>query len=283
MTEAFLGEKLHESVNIIEEAVKEHHPLAVFASFSGGRDSVVVTDLFFRWVTRHPISAKIGVFAIKTGFQADQWDRWIEEYCSKKEWPLEFGEGYGREWYKQQVLQYGYPYARSHHVNIYRYLKQAAIERHVKATKLHRMDRVMYVTGVRRDESSKRKKTQHEYRKGARVGVNPLVNWTDSDVDLYIKTLIPDYDNPFYSLYGSSGDCYCGWTCTHTVDQFREESPDLARFLDELNVLSTRRGLWCYGERPTGDVKALVAAASNEEMPEDALCINCSHKMTKEG
>lgn len=275
-----LALKMAHAVKIIEDAIKEHDPVAVFASFSGGRDSVVVSDLFYRWMQNNPYSFKFKCFGIQTGLEADSWRQWVEDYCEKRGWEIEFYEGHGREWYTEQVLTYGFPYARSHHVNIYRYLKQSAIETNVRENKEGYYSRVIHLTGVRRDESAARSQRKIMYRKGARVGLNPIVDWLDEDVDLYIKTLLPDYDNPFYELYGSSGDCYCGWHCKHKAEDFREHSPNLYAYLTDLNDKVKARGGWCYGDRP--DKETLNAFLANDfdldEMPEDALCATCSRQ-----
>lgn len=200
----------------------------------------------------------------------------MRDYCDRHNWPVEFITGDGQKWYTQQVQKYGFGFSRSHHTNLYRYLKQHAIQRHIQTVKVGHFDRVMYLTGVRRSESTSRQNTKIVYRNGARVGVNPLIYWTDEDIDLYINTLLPDYDNPFYEIYGGSGDCYCGWTCTHRVEDFEKESPRLFNYLSTLNKTQIACGLWKYGEVPTKEQKQLVAELQNEEMPPDALCANCS-------
>lgn len=271
MIEFTLGHKLARTIDILTQAVNEHHPVAVIAALSGGHDSIVVTDIMYRWLRRSAYAFKIGTLAIRTGLAADGWERLIEAMCYCGNYTgLEFAEGKGREWYSQNVAEFGFGFTPGHHVTYYRMLKQEAIRSHMKQTKLKRRDRVLYVTGVRRSESLKRQSTADVIRSGSRVTVNAIAHWEDEDIERYTKALLPWYHNPYYELHGTSGDCFCGWTHLHRIADFDEESPELASYLHALNAKQVESGSWQYGEVPELD-----SPSPSQSMPADSLCVNC--------
>lgn len=276
---------LVQSVKAVEKAVEEHDPVKVFVAFSGGRDSAVTLDLAYRMSKKMGIipENKFAVMSIITGLQADGWANWVVDYVKTiYGMEVEFYTGLGRHWFAENTKKQGFGYTPSLHTLYYRSLKERAIEAALRENKEGRYSRVLFLTGVRRAESAKRKNRDFIWRKGSRVSVNMIAHFSDEDRDNYHKALLPFYDNPFYDLYGSSGDCFCGWTCNNTVDEFAQESPDLHKFLSELEQEVVSCGMWRYGSTPDKD-NVFARETAGEEMPEDALCISCGIAARQQG
>lgn len=259
-------EKLHETVNILDEQFAKWLPHKVFVAYSGGRDSAVVLDI----AIRHNYKRLAGVMAIETGLAADGWRDMVRGHCDALAVNLEFVSGCGWEWYEEDVMRYGFSYTPGQHTIYYRMLKERAIYRHLKASKRGRRDRIVYLTGVRRSESAKRAKTPVSYRDGSRITVNPILHWSERDVERYLRFVADWWSSPFYATVGASGDCLCGWTCKHSAESVEENYPIIGARLVELSDRAESAGLWRYGVR--GD----SCKPSNEDkMPTDSLCSDC--------
>lgn len=264
------------ALKLYRSALEEHAPTRVYIAFSGGRDSAVVLDLFARYHREHPHADRLpplAVMVIDTGLAADRWLAWTIEYCAPYRLRVDVAHGHGRDWYAANVAAHGFGYTPGQHAVYYRMLKQRAIERHLQSVKTGWRDRVLYLTGVRRAESLKRRSARPTYRHGARVTLNPLIDWQNAEVHAYHSRLLPFYDNPFYARYGASGDCFCGWTCANRVTDF-SDSPRLQKFLCSLDSDARKSHGYGYGERPD----RLDASPQSATMPEDSLCANCTQR-----
>src|SRR5690606_17671643 len=76
-----------EPTTILAHAIAEHRPVAVFACFSGGHDSLVSTH----WTMRHApamTEAPVRVLHINTGIGIEETRRFVRETCAAYGWPL---------------------------------------------------------------------------------------------------------------------------------------------------------------------------------------------------
>lgn len=116
----------------------------------------------------------------------------------------------------------GFPGGAKSHMRFYYYLKQRAIDGHVRNVEQHRGDRIGLVTGIRSAESVRRMTGTFAlpfYREGAKVWLNPILDWTDQDKNRYMrKHGLPR--NPVVDLLHRSGECLCG--AFTAKDEFRE-------------------------------------------------------------
>lgn len=89
-------------------------------------------------------------------------------------------------------------------------LKERQVARLVREAKTAPRDRVMLLTGVRRDESARRMGTTAPIlRDGAQVWVAPLVDWSNEEMRAYrAEHEIPQSD--VAALIHRSGECNCG-------------------------------------------------------------------------
>lgn len=258
-----------ESVAIITKAIETYKPRAVFVAYSGGKDSAIILDIAAK------IFAHVYVMAIDTGLSHDNWRGLIEKHIAHySNASLEVVSGGGFDWYRENVLDYGFGYTPNQHVIYYRMLKERAIKEHIQNNKLKYHDNIFYLTGVRRAESFKRLKTPDVMKVGVRISVNAIAHYSDVYAARYHALHLAHYENPFYSQIGNSGDCACNWTCKIKLDTLKKHSPLLGAKLEALSNESVESGGWQYGTKPP----LLLPSAKAETMPEDSLCISCYQK-----
>lgn len=186
---------------VIRNAEREHGPfVARVCLFSGGNDSTVVA---------HRCRDHYDTLAfIDTGTAVPGVREFVEQFAASLGKPLRFYESGGE--YRRMVLEHGFP-GPAQHGRAYIRLKERqleALKRDLK--KGHpRSARVLYLTGVRRDESKRRSRRSEITRTGATVFCNPLIDWTNSQMHRYrAEHELPQSD--VAALIHRSGECNCG-------------------------------------------------------------------------
>lgn len=275
--------KINDAERIITSAVNIYKPSHIVCLFSGGYDSMVASDIAARWARLYGHSLTVRVVSVDTLLSVDGWREFVTGTARLRRWPHLIWDNPNPEWYEQDVLAHGFPYTRVMHRIMYIMLKERAIKEVLKHYKKFWHDRVMFVTGIRRDESPERWGTvEHEKRK-ADVWCNPLVNWTRGDLEDYRLTYgLPD--NPFYDTVGGSGDCQCNWGNFIALSELAKYSPRLAAWLYDLNERVKAIHGWGWDEVPS---KQLLAERAGQltlpgvdpiagELP--FLCAGCERK-----
>lgn len=203
---------LYQAGLIIRTAISDYRPRRVFALFSGGHDSLVATHV----AMRHPDVD--GVLHVNTGTGIPETFQFVQETCARQGWPLtvlrprldELTSEPGAQ-YRKMVLAHGFPGpGRIPHRITYVELKEKTLSTFVTSMKRNSHDRIMLIGGVRRQESAYRMgHAETIHRQGAKVWVNPLIDWTADDCGAYIeahglrRNLVSD-------LLHISGECLCG-------------------------------------------------------------------------
>ncbi len=199
---------------IVVDAIVEHDPSKVFVLLSGGNDSTVLTS----WA-RRAFGDKIdaAVF-IDTGTSiepdpADPSDttpsvrEFVEAFCANRHLPLivlEAGDAYQR-----MVREHGVPGPGAHRYP-YVNLKERQLDRLIREHKTRWNDRIMLLTGARRLESQRRMgQAVPVKRDGCTVWVNPLIDWTATDMRAYRERHGLE-ESPVAALLHRSGECNCG-------------------------------------------------------------------------
>lgn len=191
-------------LDLLSSAIEEHNPVAVYAMFSGGHDSLTATHV----AAQHPrFTAAVH---INTGIGIEKTREFVRETCKREGWPLkEYRAEDCGQVYRDLVLEYGFP-GSFHHNKMYNRLKERALDTCIREAKTGFHDRVMLVTGCRTQESVRRMgHVEPIQRKGAKVWVAAIHDWSKGDCNDYItEQKLPR--NEVVDLLHMSGECLCG-------------------------------------------------------------------------
>lgn len=207
-----LNSKIKESISIIESAREDHDPVQIWGMFSGGYDSLVCAHIV---ASSGMMDAAVH---INTGIGIPKTREYVRETCASYGWTLkeyravDYVRGDGTpdpQIYEKLVLEFGFP-GPPHHQKMFDRLKGRALNQAVRDHKTDIKDRIMLCTGVRRDESQRRMGIKDPVdREGAKVWVNPILNWTKQDCRQYMdRHRLPL--NEVVELLCMSGECLCG-------------------------------------------------------------------------
>jgi len=238
-------------LGLIERAVAEHKPRAVFGMFSGGHDSLCSTHI----AAQHP--AFTAAVHINTGIGVEQTREYVRQTCQAQGWPL-IELRTDPQIYVDQVLAHGFPAGRQRHQVMYRLLKERQVQRLLREHKVGRYDRVLLVAGARRQESVVRmSSTQPVQRIKSVVWANPILEWSHADKHDYMaRHNLPR--NPVVDNLHMSGECLCGCFAnmpeSGELHAIRFFYPDAAAYISALEQRVFECGKWAnWGQfRPDG-------------------------------
>ena len=263
--------KIESASEFLRSMVAKHKPVAVLVGVSGGYDSLVTAHL--------TLTAIPGAecFHINTGIGIERTRQFVRDTCKDRGWPLTevMPEDHSGMTYREMVLKHGFPGPGSHSF-MYRNLKERGIRYLVREKKRghSRNSRVLIVTGVRSDESSRRRiNVGREQKIGAQIWVAPIMDFTAGDKMRYVKNhSLPR--NPVADTLGMSGECLCG-AFAHKGEKslVRLVCPQTANQIDALEKEVASRGWpWPWEGKPT-------AAAIREKHGQGSLfrpmCVGC--------
>lgn len=196
----------------IARARENHNPIKTFCLFSGGSDSLVLAhrcaEAYDELVHIDTGTAVPGVLD-HVRAAADRLGKPLRvlthEDDAYRYLVLGGTDSSGREY-----TPLGFP-GPAQHGRAYTRLKERLLERLLKETKEGhpRTARVMALSGIRRSESARRSNRSPITRRGSLVFVNPLIEWSDSEMaeyrdrhDLRVSEVA--------ALLHRSGECQCG-------------------------------------------------------------------------
>lgn len=271
--------KLDRALEVIDQAVRRHDPSHVFACFSGGHDSLTASHV----ASRHPSFS--GAFHANTGIGIEESREFVRRTCEEQGWrlvehsPEDLEGGYT---YDELVLEMGFPKGPQSHNRCLFYLKQRAMNRLVRDHKEHFHDRIGLVTGIRKQESVRRMNadmSQPVTRDGAKLWINPILEWSARDCTEYIEWAGLDR-NPVVDNLHRSGECLCGALADRKELRFIEALyPDAADHIHRLENECERRGLvdrfWAQSSAP-GKTWEELKQEELETSPQ--LCMDCRWK-----
>lgn len=228
---------------IMDECYELHKPSLVIASYSGGYDSMVMTHKALEWTKARGI--ELLTISVDTGIHTDGWEAYVTD--TAKALGVERFEIWRTSkldnWIAD-VKKRGFAYRPHQHKIYFYYLKQNAFRAIIQHYKQHRHDRVMFITGVRRDESLARANTPEYNRAGTTVWCNPLVYWNEYDITLY-RT------NHELPEKGHEKDCLCNWHLTLDEAYLQKYATEAAKIILPLDTECRAKFGYGYGEEPS--------------------------------
>lgn len=252
----------------------EFNPVARFALYSGGDDSLVTTH----WLMTNGHCDE--VLSIDTNIGLKVTRRHIRETCARYGWPLvevNAKQDCGVD-YREIVLEHGFPGPPSHGI-MYNLLKERAIRRVVRERKSKHSDKVLLATGIRHDESQWRAGYggQEVTTVGAQLWANPFYWISGSGFHQYrVKHNLPR--GPASIMLGMSGECLCGaYAEEGELAAIRLIEPETADEIESLEREVFARGhCWRWEQRPPKPVK--VDPRQQVFRP---LCMGCAKMEAK--
>jgi 3'-phosphoadenosine 5'-phosphosulfate sulfotransferase (PAPS reductase)/FAD synthetase len=229
-------------------------PVAIFAGYSGGDDSLATAH----WMMANVPGCEI--LHINTGIGIEATRRHVRETCAAFSWPLtemRAKEDCGID-YDALVRAYGFP-GPAVHYKMYRQLKERAIRKVVASRRRkYSREKVMIATGIRQDESQRRMGYGGNEVNfvGSQMWVNPLY-WQPKSwfMDYIAKHDLPR--SPVSKMLGMSGECLCG-AFAHAGEKalVRIVCPETADRLDRLEAEVRAAGHnWGWEDRPPRPAK----------------------------
>lgn len=197
-----LDELIRSAHKTIDEAVKKYKLTELWAAFSGGHDSLVMTHL----VSQHPLFR--GVLHIDTGIGVPECRQFVERICRFYDWKLIVKMP--ATTYPMLTIRYAFP-GPPMHQEMYKYLKERPLRQAVIEAKAGRKKTVIgKCGGMRSQESARREQNTEPYNKGKEgIWISPIHNWTAFDCLDYLRAFdIPR--SPVKDKIHKSGDCLCG-------------------------------------------------------------------------
>jgi 3'-phosphoadenosine 5'-phosphosulfate sulfotransferase (PAPS reductase)/FAD synthetase len=263
---------LRPSPDEIIDRCNSFKPVARFALYSGGDDSLVTTH----WLMTNGHCDE--VLSIDTGIGLKVTRRHIRTTCVHYGWPLvevRAKEDCGQD-YRKMVLKHGFPGPPAHQL-MYRNLKERAIEHIVRERKRYRSrEKVLLATGIRSDESQWRAGyggQEVTVVKGAQLWANPFYHVSGQDFHEYrVEHSLPR--GPASILLGMSGECLCGsYAEEGELNGIRLIEPATADEIEQLEREAAARGHgWRWEQRPPAPV--VVDPRQGEAFR--PLCMGCA-------
>lgn len=241
--------------------------------FSGGNDSTVLFYLF----------KDIADFAIhvNTGIGISQTYDYVKNTCLNFNIPLKTYMSDDKDSYENLIIENGFP-GPSQHFVMYQRLKERALRKAVKENNIPKKQRIVFLSGKRRDESSRRKDSPVFVRNRSVVWISPIVNWTKADINLYRKINKDIPRNPVSDMIHMSGECLCGsFAKRGEKDQLQFFFPDFVEYLNTLeekvkcnNSIPDERKKWGWGSEKNIKHKANLQVGD--------LCSTCEFSNSTE-
>lgn len=234
-----LADATSEAHEVVRTAVATHKPRAVCLLFSGGRDSSVLLDVC-------QTHADYVVF-IDTGIGLDVTRQFVHDECDRRDADLIVERP--DLTYEDMVVDVlgGFPGPPMHRI-AYQRLKERALRKVRRRFVQQRGDRVLFLTGIRMDESNRRMARGADQaidREGSSVWANPLLYWDNAEMAAYRRERGLRV-SPAYEHIHMSGECLCGAFGSQEelaeIEFFYPDEPAVRR-IRELEAQCRREGL----------------------------------------
>lgn len=273
-----LDDVVKEARAILRGTIAEYQPEAVVGLYSGGNDSTVLLD-----ITRDLLT-HVGHANTTVGIEET---REFVRRTTADYFDLPLIEVHPPVSYRDIVLKHGFPGPPAHWL-MYARLKERALRKIRRQFVTNgRKQRIVFVTGVRQDESDRRfRNVGLLQREGSTVWCSPLVSATNAEMADY-REAHPDLPrNEVSDHLHMSGECLCGaYAKPFELAEIAFFYPDTARMLVELE--EEVRDRWEQGLVRDGDGDPVDEAACqwgwgayrkwdpSEIPPSGLMCSDC--------
>lgn len=241
-----------------------------FALFSGGHDSLCATHVAMTSGYAQE------VVHVNTGIGVEETRDYVRSVCDAYGWPL--SELHPPVPYDEIVVEHGFPGPAGHPL-MYRRLKERCLSAFARERKTRRgADALVYCTGVRRQESSRRMRTvAAEWQSEPKLGWTwraPILEFTKADVNAYIEAWsLPR--NDVVDLLHMSGECLCGsFASPGERDEIRQWFPEtdarIAEIEERVRAAGHHGCVW--GHRPPNVNKEQLSM-----LDIGPLCSSCAY------
>lgn len=274
-----MQELIEESHAIVDEAIATHAEgrdvVATVVLFSGGNDSTVLAHLMRQRAT-HAAHANTGI-----GIEATR--QFVRDTCAGWGLPLIEKHPPAGSTYRELVLDQGFP-GPAQHWKMYQRLKERCL-RQVRRDLVTdpRRQRVLFLAGRRRDESSRRAMVPEMERTGSVIWASPLVGWSKLDLNAYRRANPDCPRNEVADTLHMSGECLCGaFAKRDELDEIGWWFPEVEAHIRDLEEqaraarpdLPAHRCRWGWG----GEQDAPALKAVDRQYRSGLLCSSCEHR-----
>lgn len=231
-----VSELIRDGVSHIRRAMADYLPGKVYVLVSGGYDSTVVAHMASHYGPRVD-----GLVHINTGIGIDETREFVRSYAQYLELPLI--EKFAPRTYEDLVMEYGFPGPGAHRY-MYSWLKERALREVRREAQLYRGDRVMFITGVRSAESTRRMgNVKPVQRTDSMIWVSPIGRFTKADIHHYLdQHELPR--NEVVAKLHMSGECLCGsFSRPGELDEIAFFFPEVARRIRDLEQKAHDTGI----------------------------------------
>lgn len=212
---AYIEPKIGAALELLARAVEEFKPRDVIGLLSGGDDSAPACYI----ASLHPLFK--GALHIDTGIGIQQTRDHVSSVCKQRKWSLAVmravdyvdAKGQSHPAIYEEICKFlGFPGPAQHGL-MYQRLKERQLSMFERQQGYGPKpgERVLYVSGVRSQESNRRKKntTGKPVRKGRTIWAAPIYDWSKKDCQL-CRRYAGIKRNPVAELIHKSGECLCG-------------------------------------------------------------------------
>lgn len=199
-----LDEVVNEATAYILETTKGYNAKDMFVSFSGGKDSTVVSSLVMRALSEPRILHIFGDTTLEFPETMNYVQRFKENHPKT---PVISSKNKDKDF--EELCRLVGPPSR-----VMRWcctvFKTGAIQRKIQ-TLFREKDRIVTFYGIRRSESASRNKYERE-AEGSKIAkqitVSPIIDWIDFDIWLYLLSMNIDFNAAYRWGYTRVG-CWC--------------------------------------------------------------------------
>ena len=212
--------------NGLADHLDGHQLVASCLLFSGGNDSTTLGHIFKDRAT-HAVHANttIGIESTRV---------FVRQTC--KAWGLPLIEKVAPVSFRELVIERGFP-GPAMHYKMYQRLKERCLDA-ARADLISnaRRERVVFIAGRRRQESTRRVAVPMSERDGSAIWVSPIAFWTNLDMNTY--RLMHDVPrNTVSDTLHMSGECLCGaFAHRGELDEIGYWYPDMKAEIEALEA-----------------------------------------------